>query len=99
MTTYKSRNDDMEWSTDVPVKPGVYWAHGFVRVSVNNIQEVVEIVSLQYLDNEDVKDRSLFVFLFGDEMIHSVSDYTDWIGPLDVPLFTRPNPDSFGLNP
>jgi hypothetical protein len=72
----RSKENEMEWRTWKPVKPGLYWAydesHPDYRVSVVDV----------YVFND-----TLVGFELGDnyDMVQSLSNWTHWMGPLPVP--------------
>lgn len=63
----------MNWTIDVPTKPGWYW------VVCDNCVQMVE------LDEYDFWNGPLFGFWTGDVVRYTAKDSKFWMGPIEPP--------------
>lgn len=86
--------DNLDWTTDVPVTPGYYWAYEaldpedadifLVRVS----EQLCDFSENWYSPPPERKMRHI-CFLTGNEHFSSTDDFSHWIGPLEMPDYPK----------
>jgi hypothetical protein len=88
----------MEWTTDEPTKPGIYWAAKPSRTIPASGEWDVDVVKIEWayppegygaLGWPTPEDNRLEYSALGDEGFYNLDYYTHWQGPIEKPMPPR----------